>query len=64
MSDRLSPENLGKELYIQCEIFINSRTPQEIIADWNMHLNSGEKKAWAQAAEGFCKSLKAAEADS
>jgi hypothetical protein len=64
MGDRLSPENLGKELYILQEIFVNGNTPPEAIADWNTILDSRKKKDWESVAQGFCKYLKEAEADS
>ncbi len=64
MSDRLSPENLGKELYVLHEIFLNNNTPPEGYADWNMYVNNSEKQSWIHAAEAFCKYLKETEADS
>jgi hypothetical protein len=64
MSDRLSPESLGKELYILYEIFVNGNTRQEAIADSNTVLDSYKKTDWERVAEDFCKYLKEAEADS
>lgn len=64
MSDRLSSENLGKELYIQHEIFVSGITPPEANADWNTILSNDRKKHWILAAASFCQYLKAAQADS
>jgi hypothetical protein len=64
LRQRLSPENLGKELYIQHEIFVSGITPPEANADWNTILSSDRKKHWILAAASFCQYLKEAQKDS
>lgn len=64
MSDRLSPENLGKELYILHEIFACGNTPPEANADWNTILDNYKKNDWKRIAQEFCKYLKSAQTDS
>ena len=64
MSDRLSPENLGKNLFIIHEAAFSGNSESQTLDDWNMYLNEGEKESWSIVAESFCKSLKEAEEDS
>lgn len=64
MSDRLSPESLGKDLYIAHAIDVRGVTQKTAIDEWINQYSEEGKQNWSNAAERFCKYLKAAEADS
>jgi hypothetical protein len=64
MSDSLSPENLGKDLYIAHAIDVRGVTQKTAIDEWINQYSEEGKQDWSNAAERFCKYLKAAKADS
>lgn len=64
MSDRLSPENLGKDLWIAHAIEVDKISEKPAIAQWNNEFPPHEKQDWIKAAQRFCKYLKEAQEDS
>lgn len=64
MSDRLSPENLGKDMFLAYAIEIDEIPEKTAIYQWNHEFPEHEKQDWIAAARRFCKSLKEAQADS
>jgi hypothetical protein len=64
MSDRTSPESLGKAFFISFSTKVNQNNLKETINEWLNVLTDTERNNWIDAANNFCKELKSAEADS